>query len=62
MAMQLKNLPPFFQRMIEDILFPAHLDLRAFVSVYIPHIIIVIERGGLTKEELMALQQKQLNQ
>ena len=62
MAMGLKNLPPFFYRMIEGVLFTAHLDLCAFVSVYIAQMIIATEEEGLTKEELVAPHEKQLNQ
>ena len=60
--MGLKNAPSFFQRMMEDVLFKAHPELRAFVSVYIDDITIATEGGGLTEEELVALHEKQLNQ
>ena len=62
MPMGLKNAPSFFQRMMEDVLFTAHPELRAFVSVYIDDIIIATEGGGLTEAELVALHEKQLNQ
>ena len=62
MPMGLKNAPSFFQRMIEDVLFTAHPELRALVSVYIGDIIIATEGEGLTEEELVALHEKQLNQ
>ena len=61
MPIGLRNAPSFCQRMIEDALFTAHPDFRAFVSVYIDDIIIATEREGLTKEELVALHEKQLN-
>ena len=62
MPMGLKNAPSFFQRMMEDVLFSAHPELRAFVSVYIDDIIIATEGEGLTEAELVALHEKQLNQ
>ena len=62
MPMGLKNASSFFQRMMEDVLFTAHPELRAFVSVYIDDIIITTEGEGLTEEELVALYEKQLNQ
>ena len=62
MPMGLKNAPSFFQRMMAQVLFTAHPELRAFVSVYIDHIIIATEAEGLSKEELGALDEKQLNQ
>ena len=62
MPMGLKNAPSFFQRMMEDVLFTAHPELRAFVSVYIDDIIIATEGEGLTEAELVALHEKQLNQ
>ena len=62
MPMGLKNAPSLFQRMMEDVLFAAHPDLRAFISVYIDDIIITTEGEGLTIEELVALHEKQLNQ
>ena len=48
--------------MMEDVLFTAHPELRAFVSVYIDDIIIATEGEGLTEAELVALHEKQLNQ
>ena len=54
--------PSFFQKMMEDVLFTAHPELRAFASVYIDDIIIATEGEGLTKEVLVALHEKQLNQ
>ena len=62
MPMGLKNAPSFFQRMMEDVLFTTHPELRAFVSVYIDDIIIATEGEGLTEAELVALHEKQLNQ
>ena len=62
MPVGLKNPPSFFQRMMEDVLFTAHPELRAFVSVYIDDIIIATEGEGLTEEELVAPHEKQLNQ
>ena len=62
MPMGLKNASSFFQRMMEDVLFTAHPELRAFVSVYIDDIIIATEGEGLTKAELVTLHEKQLNQ
>ena len=62
MPMGLKNAHSFFQRMMEDVLFTAHLELGAFVSVYIEYIIVATEWDGLTEEELVALHEKQLNQ
>ena len=62
MSMKLKNAPSFIQRMMEDVLFTAHPELRAFVSVYIHDMIIATEGEGLTEEELVALHEKQLNQ
>ena len=46
MPMGLKKAPSFFQRMMEDVLFTTHPELRAFVSVYIDDIIIATEGGG----------------
>ena len=62
MPMALKNATSFIQRMMEDVLFTAHSELRAFVSVYIDDIIIATEGEGLTEEELVPLHEKQLNQ
>ena len=62
MPMGLKNAPSFVQRMMEDVLFTAHPELRAFVSVYIDDIIIATEGEGVTEEELVALHENQLNQ
>ena len=61
MPIGLNNLPSFFQRMMEDVLFPAHPELRAFVRVYIGDIIIAKEGEGLTEEEPVALHDKSLN-
>ena len=61
MPMGLKNAPSFFQRMMEDVLFTAHPELRAFVSGYIDDRIIATKGEGLTEEELVALHEKQLN-
>ena len=58
----LKNAPSFFQRMMEDVLFSKHAELRAFVSVYIDDIIVPTEGEGLSEEELVALHEKQVNQ
>ena len=62
MPMGLEKTPSFFQRMMEDVLFTAHPELCAFVSVYIDDIIIATEGEGLTEEELPALHEKQLKQ
>ena len=51
MHMGLNNAPSFFQRTMEDMLFTAHPELRAFISVYIDDIIIATEGEGLTEEE-----------
>ena len=48
--------------MMDDVLFTAHPQLRAFVSVYMDDIIIATEGEGLTEEELVALHERQLNQ
>ena len=61
MPMGQKNAPSFFQRRMEEVLFTAHPELRALVSVYIDDIIIATEAEGLTEEELVALHEKQLN-
>ena len=60
--MGLENAPSFFQKMMEDVLFTVHPELRAFGSVYIDDITIATEREVLTGEELVALHEKQLNQ
>ena len=62
MPIGLKNAPSFFQRMMKDVLFTPHAELCAFVSVYIDDIIIATEGEGLNGEELVALNEKQLNQ
>ena len=62
MPMGLKNVPSFFQRMMEDVLFTAHPELHAFVSVYLDDMIITTEGERLSKEELVALHEKPLNQ
>ena len=62
MPMGLRNAPSFSQRMMEDVLFTAHPELRANVSVYIDDIIIATEGEGLTEEEFVALHETQLNQ
>ena len=62
MPMGLKNAPSFFQRMMEDVLFTAHPEPRAFVSVYIDDRIVATGGEGLTEEGLVALLKKQLNQ
>ena len=62
MPMGLENAPSFFQRMMGDVLFTAHLELCAFVSVHIDDIFLATEGEGLTKQELMALHEEQLNQ
>ena len=61
MPMGLKNAPSFFQRMLEEILFSEHPELREFVSVYIDDIIIATVGDGLTEQELVDLHEKQLN-
>ena len=62
MPMGLKNVPSFFRRIMAIVLYTAHPDLPAFISVYIDDIIIATEGEGLTAEELTALHEKQLNQ
>ena len=62
MPMGLRNAPAFFQRMTEDVLFTAHPELHAFVSVYMDDIIIAAEGERLSEEELVALHQKQFHQ
>ena len=62
MPMGLENAPSFFRRMMEELVFTAHPELRAFVSGYTDDIIIATEGEGLTEEELVALHEKQLNQ
>ena len=59
--MGLKNAPSFFQRMMEDILFSEHPELREFVSVYIDDIIIATVGHSLTEQELVHLHEKHLN-
>ena len=61
MHMGLKYTPSFFEKMNEDVLFTAYLELCAFVSVYIDHKIIAIEWEGLTEEQLVAPNERQLN-
>ena len=61
MPMGLKNAPSFFQRMMEEVLFSEHPDLRKFVSVYIDGIIIATVGNSLIKQELGNLHEKQLN-
>ena len=46
--------------MMVDVLFIAHPELRAFVSVYIDDII-ATEKGGLPEEEVVPLHEKLLN-
>ena len=62
MPMGQKNAPSFFQRVMEHLLFNAHPELLAFVSMYIDDIMIAAEGQRLTEEELVALHEKQLNQ
>ena len=40
MPMGLKNAPSFFQRIMEEVLFSEHHELREFISVYIDDIVI----------------------
>ena len=61
MPIGLKNAPSFFQRMMEEVLFSEHPELRELVSVYIDDIIIATVGDGLTKQELVDLHKKQLN-
>ena len=61
MPMGLKNAPSFFQRMMEEVFFSEHPELREFVSVYIDDIIIATVGNGLTEQELVDLHEKQLN-
>ena len=61
MPMGLKNAPSFFQRMMEEVLFSEHPELREYVSVYIDDIIIATVGDGLTEQELVDLDEKQLN-
>ena len=61
MPMGLKNAPSLFQRMIEEVLFPEHPELREFVSVYIDDIIMATVGDGLTEQELVDLHEKHLN-
>ena len=46
MPMGLKNAPIFFQRMMEEVLFSEHPELREFVVVYIDDIIIAAVGDG----------------
>ena len=62
MPMGLKNVSSFFQRLLEDVLFAGHPELRTFVSVYIDDTIIPTEEEELTEEELVSLDERQLNQ
>ena len=61
MPMGLKNAPSPFQRMMEEVLFSEHPELREFVGVYIDDIIIATVGDGLTGHELVDLHEKQLN-
>ena len=61
MLMGLKNAPSFFQRMMEEVLFSEHPELRKLVSVYIGDIIIAALGDSLTEQELVDLHEKQLN-
>ena len=61
MPMGLKKAPRFFQRMMAEVLFSEHPELREFVSVYIDDIIIATVGDGLTEQELVDLHEKQLN-
>ena len=61
MPMGLKNAPSFFQRMMEEVLFSEHPELREFVSIYIDDIFIATVGDGLTEQELVDLHETQLN-
>ena len=61
MPMRLKNAPSFFQRMMEEVLFSEHPELREIVSLYIDDIIIATVDHGLTKQQLVDLHEEQLN-
>ena len=61
MPMGLKNAPSVFQRMMEEVLFSEHPELREFVSVYSDDITIATVGDGLTEQELVDLHEKQLN-
>ena len=61
MPMGLRNARSLFQRMMEEVLFSEHPELREFVSVYIDDIIIATVGDGLTEQELVDLHEKQLN-
>ena len=60
MPMGLKNAPSFFQRMMKEVSFSEHPELRECVSVYIDDIIIATVGDGLTEQELVDLHEKQL--
>ena len=59
--MGLKNAPSIFQRMMEEVLFSEHPELRKFGSVYIDDIILATVGDGLNEQELVDLHEKQLN-
>ena len=61
MPMGSKNAPSFFQRMMEEVFFSVHPELRKFVSLYIDDIIIAPVGDGFTEQELVDLHEKQLN-
>ena len=61
MRMGLRNAPSFFQRMTDEVLFSEHPELREFLSVYLDNRIIATVGDGLTLQELVDLQEKQLN-
>ena len=61
MLMGLKNVPSFFERMMEEVLVSAHPELREFVSVHIDDIIIATVGDDLTEQELVDLHAKQFN-